>query len=124
MMLAALAALSLSGCTQATLNTGDNRRAVALAPFNRPAGLGQIRVVEGMAFYPAQVNGAAAWCSNTPGFFTGVSAEPLCLTAPDAPDATEGWFKTAIVIAPAVVYRFDADVPYRILAGPALPPRR
>ena len=121
-LIGALAALS--ACTSASLTTGDQRRAVALAPFNRAAGLGQITVPEGTIFYPGQVQGQAAWCSGRPVYFAWMEAKAACFTDPAGADQAEGWFKEVVVLQPMAAWRFDVDVPYRVAAGPALPPRR
>jgi hypothetical protein len=121
---AALAALTLAGCNSASLVTGDTRRAVALAPYARVAGLGQISVAEGAAFHPAQVNGAPAWCSAGAAYFAPMEAKAICVIDPSGQDQPEGWFKTAMVIQPAAVWRFDVDIPYRVGQTASLPPRR
>ncbi len=122
--LAALAAILVSGCTSANLVTGDQRRAVALAPYNRLAGLGQIVIPEGAIFYAARVNGEPAWCSGAPTYFAPMEAKSVCVTDPAGDTQPEGWFKVAMVLQPAVVWRFDVDIPYRVVSGPSLPPRR
>lgn len=124
LLTAALAALTLAGCATATLNTGDQRRAVVLAPFVRPVGLTTISVPEGAVLYAAQVGGQAAWCSTTPAWFAaGGEARPVCFFDPQGGQQAEGWLKTAYVTGTLSAARLDVDIPYRVTAGPALPPR-
>lgn len=124
-MLAALAAvtLALAGCTSAGIVHTDARRAVILAPYQRNIFWGLLSFSEGQVFYPGQVNGERVWCSATPAFFALAEATAICASDPAGPDRPEGWFRTAIIVRPAAVWRFDVDVPYQVAAGPRLPPR-
>lgn len=117
------AVLLLSACAPVALRSDDPRRAVVLAPYQRAIGINALNVSEGQVLYASLVDGREAWCSTGPVFFALGEARPACFADPRGGSMPEGWLKTAYIAGTLRSLWYDVDIPYRVVVGPALPPR-